>query len=325
VVGAARLDDGRLAVMNAGSNELRIYDESGAFVSAHGREGEGPGEFRGATRLNLIGDTLAVYDARLHRLSLHDKSGTYLTNRRLELTPGRFGLDEWLYDRSWVVGPPLGIGRAPVIAALAKLPPPDSVDAFRYVLVTQYGQLWVRERTPPESAHTAWRVHDMNAKPLGRIRLPRDFEPMDIGRDYIVGRTRDALDVEYVHLLRFQPTITPRERVAFVPSPADTLREATADSSFVETRRAITGSLRMLNNAQEIYYSTPENNYRYATDVAQLGDLYDPPEGVHLRLVTANERGWLAVAVHRVTGRMCAVAIGFAVPPGWIPGSVACQ
>lgn len=324
VVGAVRLRDGRIAVMNAGSSQLRLYAPDGTFISSHGRAGDGPGEFRSATRLHLIGDTLFVYDGGLQRLSLHDLTGSFIENRPLRATPGRFQLDEWLYDRSWIDGPAFGVGRAPVMNAVSKLPPPDSIELFRYVRVSPYGQLWVRDSREPDAQFAGWHVYDMDADPIGRIRLPARFEVLDFGPDYLLGRMRDELDVEYVELRQLDAVGMPRQRMAFTSSAADTVRQMQSDSAFDQQRRIITGAMRMLAGAQELFYGTPDGSYEYATHITQLSR-YEVPEGVDLRIVAANERGWMAVAIDRGTGRMCAMAVGSVTPPGWMPGVVSCQ
>ena len=54
VVGATRLGDGRIVILNGGTLELKYYDSEGAHLLDAGGEGEGPGEFQwfwGATRL----------------------------------------------------------------------------------------------------------------------------------------------------------------------------------------------------------------------------------------------------------------------------------
>src|SRR5690606_1239133 len=51
VVHAIRLPDGEVAIANAGSREVRLYDQNGRFLRAFGREGDGPGEFRIPVRL----------------------------------------------------------------------------------------------------------------------------------------------------------------------------------------------------------------------------------------------------------------------------------
>lgn len=65
VMDAARLSDGRIAVVNQGSSEIRLYDREGRFLHAFGREGEGPGEFRSVFMIwSRPGDTLLVGDYR---------------------------------------------------------------------------------------------------------------------------------------------------------------------------------------------------------------------------------------------------------------------
>jgi hypothetical protein len=79
VVGAARLSDERIVVANAGTNELRIFGSAGQFLNSAGRNGEGPGEFRSiSSMVRLGGDTIAVYDARLQRISVFDHSGAFV-------------------------------------------------------------------------------------------------------------------------------------------------------------------------------------------------------------------------------------------------------
>lgn len=63
--GAKRLSDGRIVVVNQGTQELRFYSPDGRFIKAVGGEGEGPGEFQDAFTLYVLpGDTLWVGDYR---------------------------------------------------------------------------------------------------------------------------------------------------------------------------------------------------------------------------------------------------------------------
>jgi len=76
VVDAARLSDGRIVVANGGSHELRFYDEPGAYVSAAGREGGGPGEFREISGLEVgADDSIYVFDRPSQRVSIFDARG----------------------------------------------------------------------------------------------------------------------------------------------------------------------------------------------------------------------------------------------------------
>lgn len=62
VADIARLLDGRIAVANSGSHQIRIYSSQGEHIASTGREGEGPGEFARFFNLDrLPGDTLLVH------------------------------------------------------------------------------------------------------------------------------------------------------------------------------------------------------------------------------------------------------------------------
>lgn len=76
---AIKLPDGRIVVANNGTHELRFYDSSGTFLSSAGREGEGPGEFRGLQFLHsYAGDSLLTYDFRNRRFSIFALDGSFV-------------------------------------------------------------------------------------------------------------------------------------------------------------------------------------------------------------------------------------------------------
>lgn len=78
VRGALRMADGGVAVLNAGTREIRVYDAEGAHVRSMGGEGGGPGEFTEPGSLTLWpGDSLAVWDSRARRLSIYAIDGTF--------------------------------------------------------------------------------------------------------------------------------------------------------------------------------------------------------------------------------------------------------
>src|SRR5690606_29801945 len=153
-VSSALLDDGRIAVLNAGSHELRFYGADGRFLAAVGRKGGGPGEFAAPGRLYRVGrDSLMIYDRGNTRFSIHTLDGTFVrtepaVHNRL------FAYDEWLYNRHWIDGPALGRGRAPVRAASDRRP--RHVDRLRH------------RHTPDRAHHDSTEVRD----PRDRPRLP---------------------------------------------------------------------------------------------------------------------------------------------------------
>lgn len=62
VRGALRLPDGRIAVGNSGTSEIRIFAPDGRFLHSFGGEGEGPGEFSYLALVGLRGDSLVAVD-----------------------------------------------------------------------------------------------------------------------------------------------------------------------------------------------------------------------------------------------------------------------
>jgi len=75
---AIRLEDGRVLVTNAGSQELRYYDAEGRFLHQVGGDGEGPGEFRSIGPVERFGpDSLALFDYRLLRYTVLDRDGAF--------------------------------------------------------------------------------------------------------------------------------------------------------------------------------------------------------------------------------------------------------
>lgn len=75
---------GGLVVLNAGSAEVRWYDAEGRFQRAQGRPGEGPGEYGSPDQIFVYrGDSLAVWDDRLRRLTVLGPDGSYAR----DLTP----------------------------------------------------------------------------------------------------------------------------------------------------------------------------------------------------------------------------------------------
>ncbi len=76
IAGAHRMADGRVAVVDAGSFEVRIFDANGTFLQAYGRRGAGPEEFGMPALAGTISDTLVIVDRAHHRLTfLHPDAG----------------------------------------------------------------------------------------------------------------------------------------------------------------------------------------------------------------------------------------------------------
>lgn len=108
-------------------------------------------------------------------------------------------VDEWMTLWSTDKGPMRDRDR------LAKLnaPFPDALPAFVDFLASPTGELWLRDPELKGAASCAcltsvttgpsnWTVFDANGRWLGSVRMPVQFMPAEVGRDYVLGQLRDA-------------------------------------------------------------------------------------------------------------------------------------
>lgn len=122
IAGAMRLPDGRILVADEGATRLRWFADDGTILQSVGRKGEGPGEMQRIDALLHVGDSIAVVDLRLRRLSLFDLDGRF--GRAITLTSppespfpprpiGRTASGKWLGSLgSWhTAGEPGGVAR----------------------------------------------------------------------------------------------------------------------------------------------------------------------------------------------------------------------
>jgi len=78
VSGATQLRDGRIVVVNGGTQELRFFDAEGRFLEAVGGRGDGPGEFQFPILVPAHSpDTLWIFDYA-GRIALLDTRGALL-------------------------------------------------------------------------------------------------------------------------------------------------------------------------------------------------------------------------------------------------------
>lgn len=104
IAGVSRLRDGRWAVGNLSTSEIRVYDRNGRFQRAMGRKGRGPGEFPFLWQFWRVADTLIGVDgAGLGQVFAVD--GTFLRSIPRPSAAGRpverFG---FLGDGSYIGG-----------------------------------------------------------------------------------------------------------------------------------------------------------------------------------------------------------------------------
>lgn len=133
VTGALRLSDDRIAVASSGTDDIRIFDPAGTWISTSGRSGEGPGEYQNVTSLVLgAADSLLVVDGMARRVSVLAPDGEFVRTFAVgdvSFVPrivGRFPDGSLLAAPALILGPEDlmdtdGISRPPFV--LIRVPP----------------------------------------------------------------------------------------------------------------------------------------------------------------------------------------------------------
>jgi hypothetical protein len=327
VRGSVLLEDGRIVVLNAGSQELRFYDPHGRYLMAVGNRGEGPGEFGAPAGLRRTAEGgLQVWDGSLMRLSIFDTAGRFEESVRLmasreEMFPG----DDWLMGQNWIVSPVPPGARDPIRRAVESISPPDSIGVLRTLWVTPQGRIWSPRERPPADRPVEWDVYDLQGRQVARITTPARFQPHEIGEEHVTGLFLDDMDVNYVRVygvvkpsgsppgpgLDFTGSRAPQEMDSALPPPSE------------EVLAEIRSLVKNLASLQEIHYA---GHYTYTSDVDAL--FADPrsrvPDGLAVDILFAGTEGWAGMVTHPESGGRCVLAYGFFVPMGWQPGSVIC-
>jgi len=107
---------GRIYVLDAGAQQIRVFSPTGRFSHTIGGRGEGPGEFVDAYAMALgSGDTLWVTDGRGRRYSAFTPDGRFVESRRRPLARWHWLPGSFLDDGSFVdLGLEVVRGGAPV-------------------------------------------------------------------------------------------------------------------------------------------------------------------------------------------------------------------
>jgi len=320
IASVVSLSDGSIAVSDAGSSRITVYDHDGVFQRRWGQRGDGPAEFQNLSRLYPLGtDSLLAANGFVARVSVFHVDGTF--GRALpavELTGDPvFSLDSWLHGRFWVDGPLTEEERAPVRAVLDALPSPRSAPGYRSVQVDADGRFWIRE--PGSGTDVTWTRLRNDGRPEAVVTLPGRFRPTWASGDELLGVWLGEADVHFARRYPIVATGRSWPMPAWLTgSESAVTTDAVPDDE--ELMALIRGSIKQMASRQEIHYS---EHYSYTTEVDAL-EGFEKPEGLEVHFTVGNTRGWAAVFSHAAVDRLCGLAYGSDVPPGWTPGMVLC-
>jgi hypothetical protein len=154
VASASIMRDSSVLILNAGTSELLRFGPTGRYLGAHGRAGEGPGEFspakgrryRGLRSVPYRGDSLAIFDARFARVTIVDSQGLRARSFEVQGLP--------VVTRAFINGSTAGGDLILVAMGFVTEPRPRSgayvrQDSVQVVRLNAAGEVkWVSPRMP---------------------------------------------------------------------------------------------------------------------------------------------------------------------------------
>jgi hypothetical protein len=79
---------------------------------------------------------------------------------------------------------------------------PKTFPAYSRLIVDPSDNLWIEDYPVPGATDRGWSVFSKGRFAIARMRVPSNFEILEIGSDHVLGIWRDDLDVEYVRVYR---------------------------------------------------------------------------------------------------------------------------
>ncbi len=311
VNGAIRLADGRIAVGNGGSGQLRIYAPDGRFLASLGRPGEGPGEFRAVALVGALGgDTLVTLDSDLRRISLFHLETGFVRSARVVDEAGGFLLARGAFaDGSIVAGGGFffSSGAGQISGGAQRSPTSFASVDLDGRLITDFGEfpgleLFIRLREGGLSA---------NLLPYGK------FAVAAVSSDRLYVGTADryeirafAPDGRLARLIRYdQPTrpVTPADIDAYIEEQVAE-GEQGVDPQEIRTRyREMPAPERMpayQQIATDVLGHLWVSEYRLPGDDTPVWTVFDPEGGLVARLALPPRVGVLEIGEDYLLGRL---------------------
>lgn len=141
----------------------------------------GPGNRGGELEGDPAGELERVHRlARARRLVTDDDVERFRENRRSTID------DTETRDR--------------VLARIDRQPRADSFPSIQGLHIDQLGYIWVTEYSPPWEERGTTALFAAAGSWLGTLEMPREFRPLEIGEDYLLGVLTDELDVQHLVL-----------------------------------------------------------------------------------------------------------------------------
>jgi hypothetical protein len=183
----------------------RLPGEEMTVVLAHGTIGFGPVEFGRKTFAAMYGDHVYAADNASYEIRVLSPDGTLRQLiRRTRANRPITNVDVQALHRSRLAGVTDPNVRRMVEQITRSADTPDSYPAYQSLVVDAGGDLWVKDYPRPTDTTATWAVFEPSGTFLGDVRMPGRLRVFEIGDDYVLGSTRDELDVPHVVMYRLR-------------------------------------------------------------------------------------------------------------------------
>ena len=150
-----------------------------------------------------VGDAMIMAPNERFELPFRDPAGALRRIVRVGIDPTPLSPEIWSAEVERRVANAPEQAQPGLRSSLEGLPErPESLPVFDKILSDPAGHVWVRLYRKPADADVAhrWLVLDATGQVLGWMETPAALDVYRIGVDYLLGRTRDDLDVEHVQM-----------------------------------------------------------------------------------------------------------------------------
>jgi hypothetical protein len=161
-----------------------------------------------ATFLAAGSDAVHVVDTDVFAVRMYGTDGKLSTIARRPYTPEPVQPTDIaaVIDAAMEDLPPVQWIRDGIRAGYERVPPPQHLPAISALHVDSEDNIWVQAGHHAGTADATWTVFNREGRWLGDVILPAALQLLEIGRDYVVARDRNDLDVERVRVMRLRRT-----------------------------------------------------------------------------------------------------------------------
>ena len=203
--GMARWEEGWGILAGDGTRHASLGEHPGnEFHAVFGPDGSIQGgmglPFARSTVGSVWGEFAVIGVSDSYEVRAYTADGTLA---RIVRRGGDLGNPAWADVEAYYTGLYAGMPDEQLARALddaRDMPLVESFPAFSEVRSDPSGNLWVRKYRMPGEAAVVWTVFDPDGRIRGLVETPSELEVFEIGEDYVLGRVRDELGVEYVQL-----------------------------------------------------------------------------------------------------------------------------